>query len=77
VGSCCYYNSPLGILEIKADAEKVSSIFFVDEAAENFIHSDAKESTDKCVAQFAEYFEGKRKSFDTDYLEPQGINFQN
>lgn len=68
-----YYNSPLGILEIKAD-EKVTSILFVKEAV---LHADKNSvAISKCVLQFEEYFAGKRKVFDVDDIEPQGTDFQ-
>ena len=69
-----FINTPLGILELKGDAEGLASALFKD--AENIVISSKipKELND-AVLQFQEYFEGNRKEFNLK-LSPEGTDFQ-
>ncbi|MEZ4882976.1 MAG: cysteine methyltransferase, partial [Flavobacteriaceae bacterium] len=57
-----FINTPLGIIELKGDAEGLASALFKD--AENIVISAKipKELND-AVLQLQEYFEGNRKEF--------------
>lgn len=67
-----YYNSPIGILEIKTSEDAIFSAMFVE---------NEKKVTEKpillkeAIKQFDEYFRGIRKDFDIRY-EVQGTEFQ-
>jgi methylated-DNA-[protein]-cysteine S-methyltransferase len=67
-----YYESPIGLIEVGATDEAVTSLFFVEErkpdTASNVICAEA-------VRQLSEYFEGKREDFDIP-LELAGTEFQ-
>ena len=67
-----YFKSPLGMIELSATENGISSLYFVSEAkqksAQNKILSD-------CVKQLEEYFENKRKEFSIP-LDMQGTDFQ-
>ncbi|MCB0467703.1 MAG: methylated-DNA--[protein]-cysteine S-methyltransferase [Aequorivita sp.] len=69
-----FINTPLGILELKGDAEGLASALFKD--AENIVISAKipKELND-AVLQLQEYFEGNRKEFNLK-LSPKGTDFQ-
>ncbi|HPE82543.1 MAG TPA: methylated-DNA--[protein]-cysteine S-methyltransferase [Aequorivita sp.] len=69
-----FINTPLGILELKGDAEGLASALFKD--AENIVISAKipKELND-AVLQLQEYFEGNRKEFNLK-LSPEGTDFQ-
>ena len=54
-----YYESPIGLLEIRADQRKLSGIRVVAEAGE----ARPNEVTDQVIQQLKEYFEGKRQLF--------------
>lgn len=68
-----YYQSPIGIIEITADEDGITSLYFVDEKTKpnNKTNSLLKES----VTQLEEYFNGIRKDFGLK-LSPQGTDFQ-
>lgn len=67
-----YYDSPIGILKISANNNKITSLEFVEK-------KDRAESGNKvlqkCTKQLDEYFAGKRKDFELD-LELNGTDFQ-
>ncbi|MCB0451953.1 MAG: methylated-DNA--[protein]-cysteine S-methyltransferase [Aequorivita sp.] len=69
-----FINTPLGIIELKGDAEGLASALFKD--AENIVISAKipKELND-AVLQLQEYFEGNRKEFNLK-LSPEGTDFQ-
>lgn len=69
-----FINTPLGIIELKGDAEGLASALFKD--AENIVISAKipKELND-AVLQLQEYFEGNRKEFNLK-LSPKGTDFQ-
>ena len=67
-----FITSPLGLIRIKASADGISEMLFVDEqSGEN----DSSAIIDKTVSQLTEYFEGKRQTFDLP-LSPIGTSFQ-
>lgn len=69
-----FIETPVGILELKGDAEGLASVLFKD--SENVVVSEKipKELKDS-VNQLQEYFEGKRKEFNIK-LFPKGTDFQ-
>ncbi|MFT3701443.1 MAG: methylated-DNA--[protein]-cysteine S-methyltransferase [Agriterribacter sp.] len=77
-----YIESPVGILEIKADNEAVHAILFVNawKGPKLDTISIQKNETEnipaqQCIAQLKEYFEGRRKDFDFPYNQ-EGTGFQ-
>jgi methylated-DNA-[protein]-cysteine S-methyltransferase len=74
-----HMDSPLGKIELIADAENITSILFID--TENNSHQSllpTNTTTDeliKCSTQLQEYFEGKRTTFDIQ-LKMMGTDFQ-
>lgn len=67
-----YFESPLGWVEVCANDEGVSSIYFVD-APRAKPHNSA--ITDNAVKQLQEYFAGQRQQFSLP-LAPRGTAFQ-
>ena len=72
------YHSPLGILEVTAENESITSLSFSDEKIlqqhdqpESVVPNVVKE----CEKQLDEYFASKRKLFDLQ-LKPAGTDFQ-
>lgn len=77
-----YYESPVGLLEIKADDEAVHAILFVNAWKGPKLDSvDITNSTtqnipiQQCITQLQEYFEGNRKIFDFPFSQ-DGTDFQ-
>ena len=68
-----YYKSPVGILEIGEENNTIFYIKFIREY--NVNKGDKSYYLDKCIAQFEEYFSGKRRRFDLK-LAPKGTDFQ-
>lgn len=66
-----YYESPIGMLEIRADQRKLRGVSLVSEAGE----AAPNEVTQKAIAQISEYFDGKRTDFSLFFL-PMGTDFQ-
>ncbi len=69
-----YYNSPIGILEIKGDNKSIYSIYFIEENPATEIETTSEEIK-KCIQQLDEYFSGNRKEFELQ-LAPKGTEFQ-
>ncbi|MCY6958662.1 methylated-DNA--[protein]-cysteine S-methyltransferase [Clostridium brassicae] len=67
-----YYDSPIGIIEIKGTEEVILSIMYVDESKPN----EENELLIKCCNELDEYFKGKRKDF-TIKVSWNGTEFQN
>ena len=63
--------TPLGLLEVTADAQAVKTIYFVDHQAE----SQVNKITKLAIAQLKQYFAGERRQFDLP-LAPEGTSFQ-
>jgi methylated-DNA-[protein]-cysteine S-methyltransferase len=76
-----YYQSPVGILKIKAHQGCINEILFMDEpteqdsADEEIIESADLTALTKCRQQLDEYFLGKRKTFDFP-IRQEGTLFQ-
>ncbi len=69
-----FIETPVGILEIKGNAEGLASVLFKD--AENVVVSEKiPNELQDSVNQLQEYFEGKRKNFNIK-LSPEGTDFQ-
>lgn len=66
-----YYESPIGLLEIRADQRKLGGIRVVSEAGE----ASPNEVTDKVIGQLKEYFDGKRQIFSLFFIA-LGTEFQ-
>lgn len=66
-----YYPSPIGVIEIIADAKSIHSIHFVNEKKEDNYNS----VTLQAYRQLQEYLEGDRRDFDLP-IEPKGTEFQ-
>ena len=69
--SRAYCQSPLGILEVKAQENSITQIQFIDSVG----ISDSSHILDNCVKQLDEYFSGKREEFSFP-LAPEGTAFQ-
>jgi methylated-DNA-[protein]-cysteine S-methyltransferase len=67
-----YYNSPIGIVEIRGTEDGIQSIVFVDNEVER---EDCPTFMEECIVQLDEYFKGKRKEFSLTLL-PEGTTFQ-
>ena len=67
-----YYNSPIGLLEIIATDNFISSVMFTEKIHEV---SEQTEILISCIKQLDEYFKGTRKDFDIKY-ELKGTEFQ-
>ncbi len=74
-----YYSSPLGILELSANTEKIIGIQFRDalkkpsrQLAES---ADCPPIINECIRQLEAYFVGKLKNFDLE-LDLNGTEFQ-
>ncbi|MAD96432.1 MAG: cysteine methyltransferase [Flavobacteriaceae bacterium] len=66
-------DSPLGLIEIKGDAQGIQVVSFRDETAT--ISSTIPKNLQNCVTQLQEYFSGSRRDFSI-LLNPQGTEFQ-
>lgn len=67
-----YYESPLGLIEIRSESERVVAVTFVTERISEE-RTDA--TTNECQRQLDEYFYSGRKFFDVP-LKPAGTPFQ-
>jgi methylated-DNA-[protein]-cysteine S-methyltransferase len=72
-----YYQSPIGLLEVKGSAEAIISIRFVEEEPASSATADASVPSliASCIDQLDEYFRGMRSAF-TVPLQPWGSPFQ-
>lgn len=70
-----FYNSPLGLIMIAADAKGITEINFIDRKQKTTLIKTSNKFLNDCVAQLDEYFQGKRKYFDLK-LNPRGTDFQ-
>lgn len=69
----CFYNSPIGFVQIEGTEKGIMSIRIVDIPVNEteYITDEMK----KCLVQLDEYFGGKRKSFDLNIIF-EGTEFQ-
>ena len=70
-----YTQSPLGLLQLKANEQGLTVINYYDDAPPELLDHDQHPVLKKTIHQLNEYFEGQRKSFDTP-LVLKGTNFQ-
>ncbi|MEO5893802.1 MAG: methylated-DNA--[protein]-cysteine S-methyltransferase [Ferruginibacter sp.] len=77
-----FFQSPVGILEIKATDEHITALLFANTArrgTQGEVITDLKETNhlliQQCKKQLTEYFEGKRTQFDLP-LQQEGSAFQ-
>ncbi|GLC29891.1 methylated-DNA--[protein]-cysteine S-methyltransferase [Clostridium omnivorum] len=73
--SKAYYNSPIGIIEIKGTEEGILSILFEEEIENNEGTVYVSEVVKDCLKQLDEYFTGRRKEFNVNYIF-EGTDFQ-
>lgn len=73
--SKAYYNSPIGIIEIKGTEEGILSILFEEEIENNEETDYVSEAVKDCIKQLDEYFTGRRKEFNVNYIF-EGTDFQ-
>jgi len=68
-----YFDSPLGTIKVKGDADGIQEICF--EQAHINEASTVPKNLAPCVEQLQQYFDGKRQQFDFN-INPQGTVFQ-
>src|SRR5690554_2890144 len=66
-------NSPVGKLQLTADADGLTAIRFLD--SEELLSEEIPNALEEVVKQLHEYFDGKRQDFNL-RLSPQGTDFQ-
>jgi len=66
-----YYQSPIGLMEIRATRQAITSISFCDSCGPE----EACPIVRECIKQLDEYFSGKRKDFRLN-LAPEGTEFR-
>lgn len=67
-----YFNSPIGLIEIRASDKGITQLVFVEQKTEKTVHNAIIQ---QCIKQLAEYFNQKRTTFDLP-LDQQGTPFQ-
>lgn len=67
------YKSPIGLLEISATPDAITSILFMNEESGQSYSTNPY--IENCIKQLEEFFNGMRKEFDL-HLEPEGTEFQ-
>jgi methylated-DNA-[protein]-cysteine S-methyltransferase len=67
-----YYDSPIGLLEIGATRDAITSLVFVEEQRAD---AETNDLCDEAVRQLTEYFQGSRQNFDIP-LALEGTEFQ-
>lgn len=67
-----YYNSPIGILEIKANSLGITELNFTDNETTSIYNDVIK----NCLCQLEEYFNGTRSKFDISISFEKGTEFQ-
>jgi methylated-DNA-[protein]-cysteine S-methyltransferase len=77
-----YYCSPIGILEIRSEEDKISSVLFINSSKgtqidEELISFDPPSSPiiKECIGQLEQYFSGERKVFSINTTQT-GTEFQ-
>lgn len=68
-----YYESPLGLIQIKSINQKICSVLFVEKETEAFTIDTPLNS--ECIKQLKEYFAGSRLHFDLPIFQV-GTDFQ-
>jgi len=70
-----FYQSPAGLLSIKASNNGITEIGFVKEEINNPVLDTANPFIAECISELEEYFSGERQTF-TVPLDPEGTGFQ-
>jgi len=72
-----YYKTPIGIAKITGNINGIQSVSVLDEDAisDSVFNTEIPECLQECVTQLAEYFNGKRASFNLT-VNPNGTPFQ-
>ena len=75
-----FYHSPLGIIKITISAGYINELIYIDEESASLpdtieLSTDDNTVLKKCIAQFDEYFSGKRKIFNLP-VKQNGTSFQ-
>jgi methylated-DNA-[protein]-cysteine S-methyltransferase len=77
-----YYQSPIGVIEIKTSPDNIIAISFINSAKgsvvdETSVHFNVSSSTiiNHCINELDEYFAGKRKFFSFNTMQ-DGTEFQ-
>jgi methylated-DNA-[protein]-cysteine S-methyltransferase len=68
-----YYQSPIGLIEIKSIDEKICSVLFTETESEPSYHNSPINT--ECIKQLKEYFAGTRSVFDLPIIQ-DGTLFQ-
>lgn len=68
-----YYQSPIGLIEIKSIDEKICSVLFTETESEPSYHNSLINA--ECIKQLKEYFVGTRSVFDLPIIQ-DGTLFQ-
>lgn len=68
-----YYQSPIGLIEIKSIDEKICSVLFTETESEPSYHNSLINA--ECIKQLKEYFAGTRFTFDLPIIQ-DGTLFQ-
>lgn len=68
----CYFESPIGLIELSGNTEALTSVFFVEERRVNIVSSAI---LDEALRQLTEYFVNDRFEFDVP-LSLKGSEFQ-
>lgn len=66
------YDSPIGLIEVKASNQGITSVFFVEKKTEE---TNKNKIIDDCLSQLDQYFAKKRKNFEIP-LDITGTDFQ-
>ncbi|MCF8261989.1 MAG: methylated-DNA--[protein]-cysteine S-methyltransferase [Melioribacteraceae bacterium] len=69
-----FLKCPLGLIEIKANKDSITSVLFVFDQYKN-IAENTNGIINQCKKQLSEYFSGERKSFDLN-IHQEGTPFQ-
>lgn len=69
-----YYDSPAGLIEVRADSNVIVSLRFCGEENKKSNHSMPEVLTD-CICQLDEYFKGRRRNFNVPFWQA-GTDFQ-
>ena len=68
-----YYQSPIGLIQIKSINQKICSVLFVEKETEAIMIDSALNK--ECIKQLKEYFAGTRLQFDLPIFQI-GTDFQ-
>lgn len=70
-----HYSSPLGILQLLEEDEKLTAVLFKNDSSLKETESTSSAVLHETMRQLDEYFSGRRKTFDLP-LNPSGTGFQ-